>query len=328
MSYYSILGLEREPFSTSPDPAFFYSSEEHKAALLRLQIAISQRRGLSVIFGDVGTGKTTLSRKLSQVLRDDDSVSFRMVLNPHFDSKQQFLEHLANIFHIEEGPSSSSLDCMERIERFLFRKGIEENKTVVLLIDEAQILPDFALEMLRVLLNYETNEFKMLQLVLVGQMELLPRIRGMSNFWDRISLKYVLNPLAEGEIAQMINFRLRQAGHTARESLFSRKAIKMLSRHTHGYPRKLALMCHNALENLVMYGKKQVDVDIVGRLIAADREAEDLLLAQSGQLWDKQQSIFHGLDCGGAYGVPFDIPVGLNGKPKRFQKLRELVGFV
>ena len=84
MSYYKILGLEKEPFSTSPDPNFFFRSEEHKAALCRLQVTIKLRRGLSVILGDVGTGKTTLSRKLARELSNDDQVTFHMILNPYF----------------------------------------------------------------------------------------------------------------------------------------------------------------------------------------------------------------------------------------------------
>lgn len=270
MSYYKALGLEKEPFSSSPDPAFFFLSKEHKAALCRLQVAIKLKRGLSIIMGDVGTGKTTLSRKLARVLNEDDDVIFHMVLNPYFKTDLQFLSRLAGLFHIELPADSSELDYMEAIERYLFRAGVERQKTVVLLIDEAQILPDFVLEILRILLNYETNEYKILQLVLVGQMELLPRISRISNFWDRITMKYVINPLGEEEVSRMIDFRLKEAGFQGVESLFSKGAIKLIWAHTQGYPRKLALFCHNALESLVMYDRKIVDEDIVIKLMASD----------------------------------------------------------
>jgi len=134
--------------------------------------------------GDVGTGKTTLSRKLSQMLREEKDVLFYMILNPFFKSQKQFLTRLVQLFHVDIDPQrSTGLECIEGVEQFLFRKGVQEQKTVILLVDEAQLLPDYVLEILRLLLNYETNEYKILQLILVGQMELLPRISRMPNFW-------------------------------------------------------------------------------------------------------------------------------------------------
>jgi len=275
MSYYKVLKLVKEPFSTSPDPSFFFLSKEHRAAFCRLQIAISLRRGLSVLIGDVGTGKTTLSRKLAQVLSDDEKVSFHMILNPYFKTEEEFLSRLAAIFHVHVPAKASGLDYIEAVERYLFETGVEKDKTVVLLIDEAQILPDFVFEILRILLNYETNEFKILQLILVGQMELLPRIGRMSNFWDRIALKYVLNPLGEEEVREMLEFRLGQAGYHGVAPLFTNEAIRIIWDFTQGYPRKLSMMCHNALEALVMYDKKVVDEAIVNRLIEADIARSD-----------------------------------------------------
>ncbi len=274
MSYFRSLGLQKEPFSTSPDPAFFFLSKEHKAAFCRLQITISLRRGLSVILGDVGTGKTTLSRRLSQILHKDPDVSFHMILNPYFKTEKQFLTKLAGLFHLEVSPRMSGLQIMEAIERHLFQLGVEQNKTVVLLIDEAQILPDFVLEILRILLNYETNEFKILQLVLVGQLELLPRIRSMHNFWDRIALRYVLNPLGEEELREMVDFRLRQAGFQGDHQLFTDEAVRKIWEATQGYPRKLALLCHNCLEALVMYDRKLVDSDTVARVLETTAAAD------------------------------------------------------
>lgn len=270
MSYYKALGLEKEPFSSSPDPAFFFLSKEHKAALCRLQVSLKLKRGLSVIMGDVGTGKTTLSRKLARVLNEDKDVLFHMILNPYFKTDTQFLSRLAVLFHLEMSSKASELDYIESIERYLFHAGVERQKTVVLLIDEAQILPDFVLEILRILLNYETNEYKILQLILVGQMELLPRISRIKNFWDRITLKYVINPIGEDEVCHMIDFRLKEAGFKGRQHLFSHEAVMMIWKHTQGYPRKLALMCHNALESLVMYDRKIVDEELVAWLIESE----------------------------------------------------------
>ena len=321
MSYYTVLGLQKEPFSTSPDPTFFFLSEEHKAALLRLQIAISLRRGLSVIIGDVGTGKTTLSRKLSQALSKDESVSFHMILNPHFGTERQFLQRLAVLFRIDVDPRSTSLDLIESIERFLFRTGVEEDRTVVLLIDEAQMLPDFALETLRILLNYETNEHKMLQLVLVGQMELLPRIRKRSNFWDRIALKYVLNPLGESEVAQMIDFRLLQAGFRGSACLFTDEAVRLIGQHTQGYPRKLSILCHNCLESLVMYEERAVDAKIVNQIIRAEVKLAEILASDTGL----RARAGAGMENMFSYVPPIPRTAG-SGKTGRFRRLRQFVG--
>ncbi|MBT3190958.1 MAG: AAA family ATPase [Verrucomicrobia bacterium] len=285
MSYYRVLGLEREPFSTSPDPDFFHNSAGHRAALCRLQIAIALKRGLSVMIGDIGTGKTTVSRKLSRALNEDENVTFRMILNPYFRTEKQFLSRLAALFHVPL-PSGrmTSLDYMEAIERYLFTQGVERNRTVVLLIDEAQILPDFVFEVLRILLNYETNEFKILQVVLVGQMELLPRVTRMANFWDRVSAKVMLKPLAVGEVRELIDARLRAAGYRGTQSMFSAEAVGMICEHTDGFPRRVNLLCHNALEHMVMHDKRFVDLQLVHRVIESEIASDDFkgLLDEEG----------------------------------------------
>jgi len=274
MSYYRILGLTREPFSTSPDPAFFYQSKEHTSALYRLRTCIELRRGLSLILGEVGTGKTTLSRRLSQLTKADPDVIIAMVLNPIFETEKQFLAELAERFHITlnlpGGAEPSALDYMKAIERFLFGKCVEEDKTVVLLIDESQKLTSPCLEILRSLLNYETNEYKILQVVLMAQMELLPRITRMKNLWDRIALKYVINPLEKTEIKKLIDFRLKQAGYVSRYPMFTGGAIDAIYNYTEGYPRKIAIICHDALEYLVMGAKKMVDEKVIQELVQRD----------------------------------------------------------
>ena len=269
MSYYTVLGLKKEPFSSSPDPEFFYDSYEHRAALMRLLVEIRLRRGLSLILGDVGTGKTTLSRKLFQMLKERPDILFYMIMDPTTSSEELFLESLVRAFNIPDiiNGQSSILDYKEVIKKYLFQKGAEENKTVVLVIDEAQKLNPMSLEVLRVLLNYETNEYKLLQLVLFSQMELLPVIKDIKNFFDRIVLKYVLNPFDEQETRDMIEFRLRHAGFDSALKLFTDEAVNEVYRYSQGYPRRINLICHNALRTLLAEDKTVVDGGLIRELI-------------------------------------------------------------
>ncbi|MFH2138397.1 MAG: AAA family ATPase [Candidatus Omnitrophota bacterium] len=268
MSYYKILGFNKEPFSTSPDPSFFYESRDHERALTNLMIELRLKRGLSVILGDVGTGKTTLSRKLYQLIRSQEGFKCHMILDPVYSDEEIFLTSLVRNFEVEPnnfGPAI--LNLKEALEKFLYQQGVEKDQTVVLIIDEAQKLNEVTLEALRVLLNYETNEFKLLQLVLLGQMELHSKIINIPNFIDRISFKYTLNPLDGEEVRQMIEFRVRQAGYQSNIHLFLDRAIKEIHRHTGGYPRRINMLCHKLLKQLVMKNQFVVDESLVKEVV-------------------------------------------------------------
>ncbi len=266
MSYYDVLNLQKEPFSTSPDPYFFYRSSAHETAIKRLEIAIRLRRGLSVIMGDVGTGKTTLGRTLLQSFNNEDDYIFHMILDPTYKSEFQFLASLTKMFGVKPN-FRSTLDYKDAIEKYLFQIGVDEKKTIILLIDEGQKLTPTFLEILRTLLNYETNEYKLLQLVILAQMEVLPKLKKIKNFFDRVTLKYIINPLDEKETSEMIDYRLKQAGFNGGGRLFSDGAVRMIHEHTMGYPRKVAVLCHNALEELVMEEKRVIDESLMIKVI-------------------------------------------------------------
>ncbi|MFH1996838.1 MAG: AAA family ATPase [Candidatus Omnitrophota bacterium] len=269
MSYYRVLGFEKEPFSTSPDPNFFYLSKEHETALTNTLIELRLKRGLSVILGDIGMGKTTLSRKLIQELKVREDFVFHMILDPSFENENIFVRNLLKNFGcaVPEGGSVSTLDLRDTLEKFLFQKGVSENKTVALVIDEAQKLSDVSLELLRVLLNYETNEFKLLQLVLLGQMELQPKISGIPNFFDRISFKYTLHPLSFEETREMIEYRIRRAGYRSKIHLFLDEAVREIYQYSRGYPRRIMMLCHTALKALVMRNRSVIDAQVVESLV-------------------------------------------------------------
>lgn len=268
MNYYTLLGFSKEPFSTSPDPDFFYQSQGHHEALTRLMIEIRLKRGMSLILGDVGTGKTTLSRKLFQMIMTRRDIVFHMILDPVESSEQAFLVSLLRALNISMPHATfTPLDCKEAIKKYLFQKGVQEKKTVVLLIDEAQKLNPVSLEVLRTLLNYETTEFKLLQLVLLGQLELLPLVSGMKNFWDRISYKQVLRPLDVQATRELIDFRVAQAGYKLPGLLFTEEAVAEICRYTQGCPRRIGMLCHNALKAVLMQDKRMVDETVIQSLI-------------------------------------------------------------
>ncbi len=270
MSYYKALGLQKEPFSTSPDPDFFYHSRRHSEAVKRLEIAIHLRRGLNIILGDVGTGKTMVLRALLKTFKDEEDFIFHLILDPGHKSESQFLLNLVEIFDIEPA-KHTVLGFKEALERYLFQKGAQEKKTVILLIDEGQKMIPENLEALRAFLNYETNEYKLLQLVIMAQTELMERLRPMRNFMDRVSFKYTIDPLDEWETKQLIEFRLKVAGCAAEGRLFTDEAVESIYQYTRGYPRKITMLCHNALEELVMRERGIVTREIIEEL----REAKD-----------------------------------------------------
>ncbi|MBI3011178.1 MAG: AAA family ATPase [Candidatus Omnitrophica bacterium] len=273
MSYFRLLGLDREPFSTSPDPAFLYQSQQYRATLANLIIEFRLKRGLSVVLGDIGTGKTTMGRKLVQLLRERRGFTFHMILDPTYPSEELFFNALLRTLTIELPSQVPTLvDYRDILERFLFRKGIEERQTVVLIVDEAHKLNALSLEALRVLLNYETNEVKLLQLVLLGQMELLSTLQGLPNLVDRISLKCTLEPLSLSETREMIQFRLQEAGYRSHAPLFSEEAIAEIYEYTDGYPRRIAMVCHTALRQLVMRHGRSVDRGMIEELIQREIE--------------------------------------------------------
>ncbi len=293
MSYYKVLSLQKEPFSTSPDPSLLYLSRDHHSALMRLRISVKLKRGLSLLLGDVGAGKTTLSRRFAQLVSEERRVLIQMMLNPFYGSDIDFLQALCDRFTIPCEPARNAAYYFSRIESYLFQKGVEEGQTVVLLIDEAQTLSDSCLEALRVLLNYETNEHKILQLILVSQLEIVPRLQKSRNFWDRISLRCLLRPLNFEETRRMIRFRLQRAGYHSPVDLFSEEALGVIYRATRGSPRQITQLCHDCLECLVMYGRNFVDGRMAEEVAARNAEfsSETLLKETASHGSDTRRAV-------------------------------------
>ncbi len=273
MSYFEALGLRAEPFSISPDPVFFYRSPAHLSALQRLEINIRLKRGLNLILGDVGTGKTTLGRVLAQALAPETDIDLHLILNPLYPSEFQFLEKLCVMVGVQ-GPFRSTMDCLEALEHHLYQRGVVEGRTTVLLIDEGQNLSLPLLEILRSLLNYETSQHKLLQLVILAQLEALPRFARTRNVMDRVALKYVMNPLDEADTRRMIEFRLKQAGWDARPLPFTDEALRVLHQATQGYPRRINFVCQKAMEALAAQGQSVAQKRLVEEILSQEGAIE------------------------------------------------------
>lgn len=259
MDYYKLLHLQKEPFSNSPDPDTFFQSPQHQGCLQRLELSIRMRRGLNVVIGEVGTGKTTLCRQLLKKLSPDKKIECHLILDPAFTSTMEFLVSVATML---EGPlpesRHSELELKELIKQHLFRRGVDDDKIILLVIDEGQKVPGYCLEILREFLNYETNEHKLLQTVIFAQREFEPIIQLHKNFADRIALCLNLTAMNFMETRGMIQFRLDQASETGvSPAYFTPLALWVIYRSTKGFPRRVVNLCHQIMVSMLIQNRAQ-----------------------------------------------------------------------
>ena len=260
MDYFSILNLNREPFSNSPDPDYFYHSRQHLDCLQKLELSLHLRRGLNVIIGEVGTGKTTLCRQLIRRFSQRREMETHLILDPLFKDSGDFLATVVKLLSGKKMPEGTTdWQAKEFIKHSLFRKGVDQKKITVLIVDEGQKIPAFCLELLREFLNYETNEYKLLQIVIFAQKEFEAVIRQHPNFGDRINLFHHLKPLSFRDTTMMIRYRLEKSSTTPQKlDLFTRPALFAIYRATGGYPRKIINLCHQCILAMIIQNKSKV----------------------------------------------------------------------
>jgi len=253
--YKAFYGLNDNPFSIAPNPHYMFLSDRHREALAHLTYGLGETGGFVLLTGEVGTGKTTVSRCLLQQIPENTDTAF--ILNPSL-TELELLATLCDELEIKYGENPTLKQLTDLISTYLLTNHKNARNTV-LIIDEAQHLRSEVLEQLRLLTNLETNTKKLLQVILIGQPELqqLLKRQDLRQLAQRITARYHLLPLNKDEIGLYVLHRLQVAGR--HEPLFTRKAIAALHKHSGGIPRLTNLLCERAL--MAGYGQAKVPID-------------------------------------------------------------------
>ncbi|MBU1394068.1 MAG: AAA family ATPase [Gammaproteobacteria bacterium] len=253
--YKAFYGLSDNPFSIAPNPHYLFLSDRHREALAHLTYGLGETGGFVLLTGEVGTGKTTVSRCLLGQLPDNTDTAF--ILNPSL-TELELLATLCDELKIAYGDNPTLKQLTDHLSRFLLDNH-SKGRNTVLIIDEAQHLRPEVLEQLRLLTNLETDTKKLLQVILIGQpeLQLLLKRQELRQLAQRITARYHLLPLNEDEIALYVLHRLQVAGRF--EPLFTRKAVKVLQKYSGGIPRLINLLCERSL--MAGYAQSRVPID-------------------------------------------------------------------
>ena len=245
-------GLNEHPFISNPDPRFLYFSSQVKEALAKCEFMARDRIGPIYMYGPIGSGKTSLVRRLQEKLSMDERYNVKLLISPNLKSSNAFLRLILETFDVKTERSYTA--SLANFEAFLIQQ-YQEEKVPVLLIDEAQYMNKDTLKLIHYLLNFETNTTKLLQIVLVGQEELGTKIIHYRELASRM-YPIAMNAMSLTDLQDMISFRLTVAGY--REELFedTNEAFKTLYTYTKGLPRDAIKVCFELLIELVVQGKK------------------------------------------------------------------------
>ncbi|MBX3395230.1 MAG: AAA family ATPase [Phycisphaerae bacterium] len=243
--YFEYFGLTTSPFNNTPDPRFFYNTPDHEEALASLLYAVEERKGFVLVSGEVGAGKTLLSRMVLN--RVDANVKTALITHTRLNGPE-LLDAICREFEIDVQHSATSAQYMRALEDFLLEQ-YARNRLAVVIIDEAQNLPIEALEELRMLGNLEADDAKLLQVLLLGQPELQETFRRpeLRQTYQRIFRTFHLRALNRDQTRQYVEHRLRVAGLNEKQTIFEPAAYEAIYLHSDGVPRLINQLCDNAL---------------------------------------------------------------------------------
>ncbi len=262
MMYKEFYHFKESPFNVTADPSFFFSSRQHAEAFSHLQFGIEQRMGIMAVIGEIGTGKTTLCRRLLKEV--DQNTRTALILNPSF-TDIQLLRIILKDFGVEQAHCDNKFDLINALNEFLLRES-SQGHNIVLIIDEAQNLGVKQLEQVRMLSNLETEKQKLLQIILLGQPELdkklkLPSLRQLN---QRIAVRYHLRPLTQADVIAYIEHRLRLVSNNlAKMPAFTEPAYAEIYTLTKGTPRLVNILCDRALLAGFVDETCTIDADMV-----------------------------------------------------------------
>ena len=263
--YETFFDLARKPFSITSNPSFLFLSKRHQEALAHLTYGIKERVGFIEITGEVGTGKTTICRALLNQL--DESTKTAFIFNSNL-SESQLMQTIIEDLGIKTAQKNKG-GLFSELNRFLIEQ-LSLGNNVVLIIDEAQNLRSKLLEQIRMLSNLESENEKLLQIVLVGQPELREKLNAPSlrQLRQRIAVRYHIEALNREEVSQYIAHRLNLAGANGRAPVFEEAALEAIYQYTKGIPRLINLVCNNALLTGFVLEERNITDEIVKRSIS------------------------------------------------------------
>jgi general secretion pathway protein A len=268
--YLTYFKLKEEPFNTTANPRFFFLSPIHSVALGKTEFTVDAKKGLAIVFGDTGTGKSTLARLLHQKFLDKQYTSV-LLTNPNYPTTNSLLRTIIQEFQLPK-TAKSYKDNLDIFKMFLYTEAVEKGKNIVLIIDEAQTLRLPLLELLRQLINFETNDQKLLQLVLFPQEEFRSKLTHpmARNFRSRVSMASSLDRMGFAEINEMIDFRWRVASGNQTHP-FTQEALQSIYLHSDGIPREACILADNSLLLAFLQKKPVIENEIV-EIAAKDRK--------------------------------------------------------
>jgi general secretion pathway protein A len=263
--YEAYWGLSEPPFSLTPDPRFLYMSRGHEDALMMLHYAVTRNKGAAMLVGDIGLGKTTVSRKLLDLL-DPVAIKVVLIVNPILTPAQVLQEVLSQLGHVTASKNRQVL--VQELHNKLI-EYYERGQRVVVVVDEAHLIRSSGtFEELRLLLNCQMNDQFLISLLLLGQLELRKKIAKVSALEQRLAIRQQLKPLSEIETGELILHRLRVAGYTGEQNIFTPDAIYEIHRFTKGAPRMISHIADNALMLGMAQKARNVDGFLIHSVIA------------------------------------------------------------